>query len=119
MAEERLNDRIAEDLKQYVNLHVDSAKLAMVEGLSSVAGGAIVLVICLFLALLTMMLLSGVLLFLLDMWLDSWVWSAAILAFAYMIAALLILKNQGPFKNRMVRVFAPMFFDRKDDDDDE
>lgn len=119
MADERLTDRISEDLKQYVRLRVDSAKLAAVDGMSSVAGGAVALMLCLFLVNLAFMLFTGVFVYLIDMLIDSWVWAAVILGFVYLIAGVCIFRHPAPFRNRMVRVFVPMFFNDKDDDDDE
>lgn len=118
MADERLTDRISEDLKQYVRLRIDSAKLAAVDGMSSVAGGAVALVLCLFLVNLALMLFTGVLAYLIGMLTDSWVWAAVILGFVYLIAGVCIFRHPAPFVNRMVRVFVPMFFNDKDDDDE-
>lgn len=119
MVEDKLNERIAEDVKQYVRLRIDDAKLAVVEGLSTVAGGAIGLVICLFLVNLALVLFTGVLLYLVHLLIGSWVWSAVILGFVYLIVGIWVFMKPGCFKNKMVRVFAPMFFCPKDDDDDE
>lgn len=119
MAEEKLNENIVQDLRQYVRLRIDEAKLAVVEGLSSVTGGAIGLVLCLFLVNLALILFTGVFLFLIELLVGSWVWSAVILGFIYLIVGIWVFMKPGWFKNRMVRVFAPMFFCPKDDEDDD
>ena len=118
MADERVTDRIYDDLKQYVRLRVDSVKLAAVEGLSSIAGGAIALVLCLFLVNLALVLFTGVLVYLIDMLVGSWVWAAAILGLVYIVIGVSVFRYPTPFINRMVRVFVPMFFNDKEDDDE-
>ncbi|MCL2561799.1 MAG: phage holin family protein [Rikenellaceae bacterium] len=121
MAEENLKEQIAHDLKRFVDLRIDNAKLAAVEGLAVVAGGAIGLIICLFLVNLALVLFSGVFVYLINLLVDSWVWSAVILGGIYLIIGILVLAKSGCFRNRMVRIFAPMFFCPKkhEEDDDE
>lgn len=122
MAEEKLTDRVAYDVKRYVDLRVDDAKLAAVEGLSSVAGSAIALVLCLFLVNIALLLFTGIFVYLINMLVNSWVWSAVIMGGIYLIAGLWIFLRPGCFRNKMVRVFAPMFFCPKkheEEDDDE
>ncbi len=115
-----LNDRITSDLRRWVELRVDEVKLAVVEGLSSVLGSAIGLVICLFLVNLALVVFTGVFIYLLQLWLHTWVWSAVIVGFVYLLLGLLVLLRPGVFRNMMVGVFAPMFFGcKKHDDDDE
>ena len=120
MAEEKLNDRVAHDVKRYVDLRVDDAKLAVVEGLSSVAGSAIGLVICLLLVNLALVLFTGVFVYLINMLVHSWVWSAVIMGGLYLIIGIWVFLRPGCFRNKMVRVFAPMFFcPRKNEEDDD
>ena len=121
MAEEKLNDRIAEDVKRCVRLRVDDAKLAVVEGLSSVAGKAIAFILCLFLVNLALMLFTGVFVYLVNLLVHSWVWSAVIMGGFYLLIGIWIFLRPGVFRNMMVKSFAPMFFCPKkyEEDDDE
>ncbi len=121
MAEEKLSDRVAQDLKRYVDLRVDDAKLAVVEGLSSISGSVIAAVICLFLVNLAFILFTAVFVYLIDLFVHSCVWSAAILGVLYLIIGVVVMLRPGCFRNMMVRVFAPMFFCPKkhEEDDDE
>lgn len=123
MTDNNLGDRVAYDLKRYVDLRVDNAKLAAVEGLSAIAGSAVALVISLFLATLALMLFTGVFVYLINLVVNSWVWSAVIIGGIYIVAAILILNSTEWFADKMVRIFAPMFFEHKheeeDDDEDE
>lgn len=119
MAEEKLGDRIMEDVKHYVDLRVDGAKLAAVEGLSSIAGSAIAFAICLFLVNIAFMLFSGVFLYLINLLVHSWVCSALILGGTYMVVGILVALHPGAFRNMMVRVFAPMFFCCKKHEEDD
>lgn len=121
MVEEKLSDRVAQDVKRYVDLRVDDAKLAAVGGLSSIAGSAIAAVICLFLVNLAFMLFTAVFVHLINLLVHSWVWSAVILGGVYLIIGILVMLRPGCFRNMMVKVFAPMFFCPKkhEEDDDE
>lgn len=119
MAEEKLRDMVTKDVKEYVGMRVDEAKLATVEGLSKFAGKTVALVICLFLVNLALVLFSGVFLYLLNMLLHSWVWSAVLLGFVYLIIGVVLFMKPGFFVNKMVRMFAPMFFCPKDDEEDD
>jgi hypothetical protein len=116
-----LGERTLQDLRRWVELRVDEAKLSAVSGLSSVAGSAIGLVICLFLVNLALVLFTGVFVYLLQLWLHSWVWAAVVIGFVYLIVGAIFAIYPGMFRNMMVRVFAPLFFRCKnyDDDDDE
>ncbi len=116
-----LSDRTLHDLRRWVELRVDEAKLSAVGGLSSGAGSAIALVICLFLVNLALVLFTGVFVYLLQLWVHSWVWAAVIMGGIYLLLGVLFVMFPGMFRNMMVRVFAPMFFQCKkyEDDDDE
>ncbi len=115
-----LNERIVHDLRRWVELRVDEAKLAAVEGLSSFVGSAIGIVICLFLVNLALVVFTGVFIYLLQLWIHSWLWAAVIIGFVYLLLGVLMLMCPGMFRNMMVRSFAPMFFGcKKNDDDDE
>lgn len=117
---DELKEVIVDDVKDYVDMHVDNVKLSVVEGLATVTGSAIALVICLFLVNLALMLLTVVLLYLLDMLIHSMIWSAVILAVIYLIVGIWVFLKPGGLRNSMVKVFAPMLFPtRKYDDDDE
>jgi tetrahydromethanopterin S-methyltransferase subunit F len=117
-----LSDRTLNDLRRWVELRVDEAKLSAVSGLSSVAGSAIGLVICLFLVNLALVCFTGVFIWLLHLLVHSWVWAAVIMGFIYLLVGALFVMYPAMFRNMMVRVFAPMFFHCKkyeDDCDDE
>ncbi len=121
MVEEKFSDRVAQDVKRYVELRVDEAKLAAVEGISSIAGSIIAAVICLFLVNLALVLFSAVFVHLINLLVHSWVWSAVILGAIYLIIGAVVMLRPGVFRNMMVKVFAPMFFCPKkhEEDDDE
>jgi hypothetical protein len=121
MACQPLNERVEHDLRRYVELRIDDAKLAAVEGLSSVAGKAIGAVICLFLVNLALLLITGVLVYLVHLLVYSWVWAAVIMAVIYLALGAFFIMKPGMFQNMMVRTFAPMFFKPKkyEEDDDE
>ncbi len=109
-------------MRNYIDLRVDDAKLAVVEGLSSIAGSIVAAVICLFLVNLAFVLFTAVFVYLIDLFVHSWVWSAVILGGVYLIIGIWVMLRPGWFRNMMVRVFAPMFFCPKkheEDDDDE
>ncbi len=115
-----LIDRTVHDLRRWVELRVDEAKLSAVGGLSSFVGSAIALVICLFLVNLALVVFTGVFIYLLQLWVHSWVWAAVIIGGVYLILGLVFVMYPGMFRNMMVRVFAPMFFNcKKEEDDDE
>ena len=116
-----LSDRTLHDLRRWVELRIDEAKLSALSGLSSAAGSAIGLIICLFLVNLALMLFTGVFVYLLQLWIHSWVWAAVIMGAVYLLLGVLFVARPGMFRNMMVRVFAPMFFHnkKKEDDDDE
>lgn len=119
MAEEKLNERISEDVKRYVRLRMDDTKLAVMEGLSAVAGSAIAFFISLLLLNLALFLFTGVFVYLIHLLVESWVWSAVIMGAIYLIVGIWVFMRPGFFRNRMVRLFAPMFFCHKKVDDDE
>lgn len=120
MAEEKLSDKIADDVKTFVDLRVDAVKLSVVEALASVVGKGIALVICLFLINLALVLLTGAAVYGLSLLIGSVLWSAIIIAAVYLIVGVVIFMRPGFFVNKMVGVFSPMFFcPRKDDDDEE
>lgn len=121
MVEEKLSDRVAQDVKRYVDLRADDAKLAVVEGLSSAVGGAIALIVGLFVLNLALVLFTGVLVYLINMLVDSWLWSGLIMGVLYTIVGIWVMLRPGCFRDRMVRVFAPMFFchQKYEEDDDE
>lgn len=115
-----LKDRVVHDLKRWVDLRVDSAKLAALEGVSSIAGSIIGLVLFLFLLNLALIVFTGVFIYLIQLLTHSWVWAAVIMGFVYLIAGLVILLRPGMFRNMMVGVFAPKFFScRKYEEEDD
>ena len=114
-----LKETIVDDVRDYIDMRVDSVKLSVVEGLASVTGSAIAFVICLFLVNLALVLLTLVFVYLIDMLINSWVWSVVILAVLYLIVGIWLLVRPGCFRNKMVKVFAPMIFKHTKDDDDE
>jgi hypothetical protein len=105
-----LYDSIVYDLRRWVELRVDSAKLAVLEGIASVAGSAMGLIIFLFLLNLALTVFTGVFIYLVHLLVHSWVWAAVIVGFAYLIAGLIFLLRPGIFRNMMVRILAPKFF---------
>lgn len=119
MADNKLGDRVAYDLKRYVELRIDDAKLAAVEGLATVTGKAVALVVSLFLATLALMLFTGVFVYLVNLVVNSWPWSAVIIGLIYLIAAFLILNSTEWFAGKMLGIFAPMFFGGKHEEEDE
>lgn len=115
-----LIDRTVHDLRRWVELRVDEAKLSALGGVSSVAGSAIALIICLFLVNLALVIFTGVFIYLLQLWFHSWLWAAVAMGALYLLLGILFVMFPGMFRNMMVRVFAPMFFNcKKEDDDDE
>jgi hypothetical protein len=121
MAEEKLSDRVAQDVKNYVDLRVDDAKLAIIDGLSSIAGSAISAVIGLLLINLAFIIFTALFIYLIDLWIHSWAWAAMIVGVIYLTAGIVVMLKPGGFRNMMVKVFAPMFFrpEKYEDDDDE
>lgn len=113
-----LHERVTHDLRRWAELRLDGAKLSAVEGLSSVIGRAIGLLLALALLNLALMAFSGVFIWLLQLWLHSWVWAAVIVGVVYMLVAAIFVMRPGMFQNMMVRVFAPMFFPQKEEDED-
>lgn len=114
-----LKEVIVDDVKDYIDMRVDNVKLSVVEGLASVTGSAIALVICLFLLNLALMLFTVAFVYLIDLLIDSVIWSVVILAVIYIIVGILIFAKPGGLRNRMVKVFAPMIFATRKYDDDE
>lgn len=114
-----IKEVIADDVKDYVDMRVDDIKLSVVEGLATVTGSAIALVICLFLVNLALMLFTVVFVYLLDLLIHSIIWSAVILAVIYLVVGIWIFLKPDGFRNMMVKVFAPMLFSTRKDYDDE
>lgn len=114
-----LKEVIADDVKEYVDMRIDNVKLSVVEGLATVTGSAIALVICLFLVNLALMLFTFVFVYLLDLLTHLTIWSAVILAIIYLIVGIWLFLKPDGFKNMMVKVFAPLLFQPRKDYDDE
>lgn len=114
-----LSDRTVQDLRKWVELRVDEAKLGVVEGTSNVIGRALGLVVALVFLNLALVVFTGVFIYLIQLLTHSWVWAAVIVGFVYLILAAVFVLRPRMFQNMMVGVLAPVFFQCKNDDDDE
>ncbi|MCD7970345.1 MAG: phage holin family protein [Alistipes sp.] len=112
--------RIADDVKQYVNMRIASVKLAMVEGLSRISGNAVRILVFLFLCLMGLLALGVALIASLATVVGGTAIAALIVGIVLIIVALLVLMAKKLFINPMVAMFSEMFFKpRKHEHDEE
>ena len=115
----RLDEKVTDDLKQYVRMRIDAVKLELVEDLSGLAGGAIRLIVMLLLCLLALMLFTGALVYALNLLINHMVWSAVIVGGIYVILGIVIFMSRKAFSSMMVGTFSKMFFKKKKKEDDD
>lgn len=103
-------EKVSDDVRTYINLRIASAKLALVEGLSKVAGNAVRVLV--FLLLCTMAFIAFAVA--LGAWLATLLGSVAIAALIVglilFVIALVTFAVKGLFINPMVGMFSDMFF---------
>lgn len=117
MEEGNLTGKIADDVKSYVGMRVDSVKLQVVEGLSTTIGKAIGIIVAVQLFTLALMLITAMLVFLLSK-LTGLIWAALIMGVIYVVAGIIVLRSKM-FINLMVPMFSKMFFEHKKKRNDE
>ncbi|MCC8034967.1 MAG: phage holin family protein [Rikenellaceae bacterium] len=103
-------DKIADDVKCYVNMRIASVKLAMVEGLSKVSGNAVRILVFLLLCVMALIALGTALISWLATVLGSTALAALIVGVALIIVALIVFMVKSLFINPMVGMFSEMFF---------
>lgn len=113
---------IPQDIIDYVNLKIASTKLALVENLSSVAGNAFRVVLCIVLGAIAFLMLSVAGILWLGELIDSMLYATLIFAGVYILAAIIIYNMRNKFVDLMIPMFTSMFFNppkKGDKDDDE
>ncbi len=109
-------DRLEDEVTAYLRMRTDSVKLSVVEGLSTVIGKGLALVIVIVLCSIALLAFSVVLALLVGEWLGSMVWGAVVVGGFYLLVALLIWLMRVKFVDKMVGMFARMIFAPSKDD---
>ena len=112
-------EKISQDVADYVNMKVASAKLAAVEGLSKLFGNALRVFILIMMCVLALMAFFVAAIISLGIWIDSFVWAALIVGAACLIIGFSLYYARKFFINPMVRLFSDMMFSPGKEDDDE
>lgn len=105
------NQGIADDIREYVKMHIDATKLRAVANLSTISGGAIALLICILFCMLALIIFSGAIVYGLGLLLNSPLWAALIIGVLYIVIGVVVFKKRATFTNMMVRVFSRMLFE--------
>ena len=109
-----------EDIKYYIDLRVQRAKLTVVEHLSTLFSKAISFVLVILFALLALLTLTGALIAALATWINSVIWAFVIVGGVYLILAVIMYaQREKMFTGSMVKMFSKMFFQEKGFDTDE
>lgn len=109
-------DQIEEDVLAYVRMRTDAVKLSLVEGLSTIVGKGVALVLVIVICSIAIMAFSVALLLLISAWVGSYILGAVILGAFYLIVALVVWLLRGKFVDKFVGVFARMIFSTSNDD---
>lgn len=107
--------RLEEDVAAYVRMRTDSIKLAVVEGLSTVVGKGMALVIAIVICSVALMVLSVALVLLVSVWVNSYILGAVIVGVFYLIIALVVWLLRVKFVDKMVGMFSRIIFSSNDD----
>lgn len=111
-------EEIRKEIKEYVNLRVNSAKLSLVERLSRISGRGLSILIFILLMFMALLLFVVALTILLSEWVDSLVLAFVIMGgFMCLSGFVIYLLRNKIFTNSMVRGFSRLFFADSDDDD--
>lgn len=103
-------EQITEDVADYVNMRIASAKLAFVEGASTVSGNALRIVIAIMFCFLGVVALLGAAIVALEELLGSFIWASLIVGGVCIILGLVFVACKKVFINPMVRMFSKMVF---------
>lgn len=108
--------KISDDVVEYVNMRIASAKLAVVESLSKFVGNAIRILIFVLFCMLTFMALSMALIVWLGEVIGSLPLACLIVGLVCLVLAIVVHAMKKTFINPMVRMFSGMIFrNRKKD----
>lgn len=104
-------ERVADEVRSYVNMRIDALKLALVENLSVLSGNLMGFVVAGLLVFLALCLFTVMIVMLLELLLNSLIWSLVITAVIYLILAVVVFAcREKLFSNRMVGLYSRMFF---------
>jgi hypothetical protein len=106
-------EQIARDVKRYADLQWNAFKLEVVEKLSVVFGNAFGVIVFLLLLGMGLLFFTGVLTYLLGLWINSMLWASVIMGGLFIIMAFIVLSlREKVFANFMVGIFSELFFDK-------
>lgn len=111
-----LLENLSTDVRDYLRLRYDAAKLRGVEGLSVFFGRVMAFAVVCFMGLAALLFGGFALAYLLGQELESDAAGFAIVGGGFLIIALLVYAlRKRFFVNTLVRFFVPLFFDEKKD----
>lgn len=112
-------DKISQDVVDYVELKTASAKLAIVEGLSTFSGNALRIFVLAIFCMLALMALFTAAIWSLSIWTGSVVWGALIVCGVCLLLGFIFYACRKLFINAMVKTFSEMVFSTPKHDEHE
>ncbi len=103
-------DKASQDVRNFVEMKIAAAKLSVVEGLSTVSGNAVRILIFIFLVSMALMAFFAAAIIALGNLLDSYVWGALIVGGVCLIIGVIVFLLRKAFVNPMVGMFSRMVF---------
>ncbi len=103
--------QLLDDLKEYVNLRVETAKLQTVEGVAAICGRLLSLILIIMIGAVALMMFVAGLVVLLSMLIDSLFWAFMIMGGVLLVAMLVIYACRDKmFVNSFVKSLCSVVF---------